>query len=388
MAYLSNRVVNLLNLHYGIHALVISGAGAFFSVYLLKAGVPTPFVFMTFALVLLGRLVIRPLVLVMALRWGLRGVAILGTIVAALPYLIVAEVHGVDLALVVLIVASSIGETLYWTSYHAYFAALGDTEHRGHQIGAREALASIAAILGPLLCGWTLVALGPRPAFWTAAVVQGLAALPFLGTPDVAVKKEAPGALRAGLPGILLFFADGWTTTGMTFVWQIALFVLLGESFAAFGGAMALAGLVGAVGGLVLGRHIDLGHGARSATIAYAALAALTLLRAAATNNVALAVTANAFGPLVSTICVPVLMTAIYNLSKRSPCPVRFQIAAEGGWDMGGASAALLAAALSATGFPLSSAIIPALLGVFLSIHLLLRYYGIKSVPALEAPPA
>ena len=46
-----------------------------------------------------------------------------------------------------------------------------------------------------------------------------------------------------------MFIADGWTTAGGVVVWQIALFISLGESYAAFGGAMALAGVVGAVGG-------------------------------------------------------------------------------------------------------------------------------------------
>jgi hypothetical protein len=43
----------------------------------------------------------------------------------------------------------------------------------------------------------------------------------------------------------------------------MALFVSLHESIPAYGGAMALAGLVGAACGLVLGRYIDTGHGRR-----------------------------------------------------------------------------------------------------------------------------
>jgi hypothetical protein len=43
--------------------------------------------------------------------------------------------------------------------------------------------------------------------------------------------------------------ADGWIAAGFFFVWQMALFLALGESFTAYGGAMALAALVGAVSG-------------------------------------------------------------------------------------------------------------------------------------------
>ena len=52
MAYLKNSAVNLLNLHYGLHALALNGAGAFFAVFLLKSGVSVPAVFAAIALVL------------------------------------------------------------------------------------------------------------------------------------------------------------------------------------------------------------------------------------------------------------------------------------------------------------------------------------------------
>jgi hypothetical protein len=42
MAAFRNNTVNLLNLHYGIHSLALSGGGAFFLVFLLKSGVPVP----------------------------------------------------------------------------------------------------------------------------------------------------------------------------------------------------------------------------------------------------------------------------------------------------------------------------------------------------------
>src|ERR1700704_5640403 len=190
MAYLKNSAVNLLNVHYGLHALALWGAGAFFIVFLLKAGVPTPVVFATIALSLALRFLLRPLILVLAPRSGLRAVVILGTIFSALQYPIIAEVHGVDVMLLAFCVVSAIGEVFYWTGYHAYFAVLGDLHHRGHQIGAREAIAALAGIVGPLLGGWALVALGPRIAFGAAAVVALLSAVPLLGTPDAPVARS------------------------------------------------------------------------------------------------------------------------------------------------------------------------------------------------------
>jgi hypothetical protein len=383
MAYLKNSAVNLLNLHYGLHALALNGAGAFFAVFLLKSGVSVPAVFAAIALVLAGRFLIRPLVLVLAPRVGLRALVAFGIIFSGVQYLFLAEVHGVDVMLLGFCLSAAIGDTFYWPSYHAYFAVLGDSEHRGHQISAREALASVAGIIGPLLGGWALTVLGPRVAFGAAAIVHVLAALPFLATPDVRVARNVPGAFRAALSGILLFAADGWIAVGYYFVWQIALFLSLGESFTAFGGALALAALVGAIGGLILGKHIDAGHGGRAVWLAFASLAGVTALRAASTGMVALAVTANALGALVMCLYIPTLMTAVYNQAKGSPCTLRFHVATEGGWDFGGASGCIVAALLSSAGAPLPVEILISLAGAALSLILLRRYYKTLALPHL-----
>jgi hypothetical protein len=375
MAFFRNDTVNLLNLHYGIHALALAGGGAFYFAFMLAAGVPAPAVLAALALILAGRFALRPLLLVPARRFGLKPLVIAGTVLSSLQYPLLAEVHGVGWPLLLLCAVSSVGDTVYWTSYHAYFAALGDAEHRGQQIGAREAIAAIVGIIAPLVTGWALVQLGPRIAFDATALVLLLAGLPLLGTPNVRVAAAVPGALREALPGVLMFMADGWIGVGYYFVWQMALFLSLGESFTAYGGALALAALVGAASGLLLGRLIDLGHGRRAVWLACGSLAALTILRAAAYGDPLLAVAANALGALVPALYIPTLMTAIYNLAKGSPCVLRFHIATEGGWDAGGASASLLAAGLLWARAPLWLAILLALVGTTAALRLLRRYY-------------
>ena len=162
MAFFRNRAVNLLNLHYGIHAAALSGGGAFFFVYFLKNGFAPATVLLFIAAVLFGRFLIRPLILPVGVRWGVRRLLILGTLVVAIQYPMLAEVAGVGPLLIALCIVSAIGDAIYWTSYHAYFAALGDHEHRGHQLGAREALTAIVGIVSPLATGLILVEFGPR----------------------------------------------------------------------------------------------------------------------------------------------------------------------------------------------------------------------------------
>jgi DHA1 family inner membrane transport protein len=134
MAFFRNDTVNLLNLHYGIHALALSGGSAFFAAFLLHSGVPARAVLASLAAILAGRFVIRPFILVPARQWGLKPLVIAGTAMTGLQYPPLAEVHGVESELFVLCAISAVGDTVYWTSYHAYFASLGDAEHRGHRL--------------------------------------------------------------------------------------------------------------------------------------------------------------------------------------------------------------------------------------------------------------
>ena len=101
---------------------------------------------------------------------------------------------------------------------------------------------------------------------------------------------------------------------------------------------------------------------------------------------VRLAVIANACGALVSCLYVPALGTAIYNQAKRSPCALRFHIAAEGGWDLGGASAGLISAGLLWLGAPLGACILLSLIGALAAFVLLRRYYAATETPARSLP--
>jgi hypothetical protein len=301
-----------------------------------------------------------------------------------MQYPLLGEVRGVGAALVGLCVVSAVGEAFYWSTYHAYFAALGDDEHRGQQIGVREAIAEIAGIASPLGTGWLLVEFGPRVAFGATSVVVMLSALPLLWAPDVPVARHVKAAFRSALPGMLLFAADGWIAAGYALVWQIALFLSLGESLLAYGGALAIAALVGALGGLVLGRKIDDGHGKAAVGYAFGTFAAIIVLRALATGDATLAVLANALGSLGACLYIPTLMTAVYTQAKRSPCALRFHVVTEGGWDAGGASGLLAAALLTALGVPLWASILLSLAGVAAMVVMLRRYYAVSPAGLVE----
>jgi hypothetical protein len=375
MSFKTTDAIRRVHIHYGLQALAQGAGGIFVLAFLLKAGVSVPMALLFQAALVCGRLLVRPAVLPLAKRWGVKPLLMAGTLVAGAAYPLLSFVDGVGPILFVVCGVSSVGYLLYWLNYHAYFAALGTAEVRGSEVGRREAMVALVGIVAPLLGAWGLTDLGPKPTFLMVGLIQASAIIPLIGAPTVAVPATVPIARPAWM-ALGLMVGDGLFASAYHFVWLIALFVTLGESFAAFGGAAAAAAVVGAVSGLVLGKHIDMGHGRRSAFIAYGAAAIVVALRAAGFGLPWLAVIANALGALLVTLVTPVLMTPVYNLAKASPCVLRFHSATEGAWDIGCTSGLLIAAGLTAAGLPLSIPILLALLAAAGLVSLLARYYG------------
>jgi MFS family permease len=332
-----------------------------------------------------SRLALRSFLLPLAVRIGVRPTLILGTAVMAVSFPFVAEVHGVGPALYILVFVTALADTVYWPSYHAYYAAIGDEDHRGQQLGLREAASAVLGIVAPVAAGWVLVRYGARATFFATAAIQAAAALPLLWTPDIPVKAGAPGAFRYALKGVAVFIGDGFNAAGYFITWQIALFLTLDQSYLAYGGALAIASLVGAVSGLLLGRLIDSGKGSRAVWLAIGLGAAVIVLRASSLHSPALAVIANALGSLVGCIYVPTLMTAVYNRSKRSPCVMRFNIVAEGGWDVGIAGGLCVSALLVSLGVPPTRVVFIALAGIAIVFVMLRRYYADHAAERIAA---
>ncbi len=385
MAFLSNDAVNRVIVHAGVKALAESAGGVFFFVYLLKAGLSVEAALLSQAAIFTLRFALRPAMLPLAVRFGVKPLLMAGTFLMALQYPLLALVHGVGPALVVTCAAAGVGELVYYLAGNAYWAMVGDIEHRGQQIAARESLVAVVGIVGPLAGGAALTRFGPGPVFAVVGLIQALAALPLIGLPNVAVAAKAPGAFRAARAGFILIATDGWFDVCYIHVWQIALFLALAENFESYGGAMALAGLAAAVAGLFLGRHIDAGGGRRAVSVTYGLAATAVILRAASLGSPWLAVAANALGAMLWPLLGPTLGACSHNLAKASPCAFRFHMGTEGGWDVGAVAASLTAALLVRLGAPLTIPLLMALLGVAGSVAFLRRYYaGRIGVPAPE----
>jgi DHA1 family inner membrane transport protein len=360
--YFANRDINRLVAHATLVSLAWSLGATFFIVFLLRAGLPLAQIFLAMAAILAFRFALRPLVLTVASAIGMRRTLLLGTFLSAFQFLAIAPVHDVGPALVLFCAVSSIGQVFYWTCYHAYFGSLGDIDHRGKQLGVRQALGALAGVVGPAAGGVMLTTAGPWLAFGAAFVIQLAAILPLRGVAEPKIQNPAPrGAFAAAKLGIQLFFVDGWMQSGAGIAWAIVMFQALSERYDNFGGTIAVAALVGSIGGLVLGRFMDMGHARRSVWLNAGILAAGFILKAICGAHPIAVVGVAVITALFSGLYLPYWMTAVYNAGKVAPCTFRFHFAAEGGWDAGGVCACLVGAALCAIAAPLEVNILLAL---------------------------
>ena len=366
-----------LLVHTGLNQLSWNVSGAFSAVFLLHQGLSIAAIYLWFALILALRFVSRPLALLTAQRIGLRATTIFASVLFAVQAPLLAFVHGPDLALFVYCAATALAQAYYWGCYHALFAAAGDAARRGAQVGWRQMMTAVVGVIGPAAGGASLTLGGAGLTFGVGAAIQLLSIIPLVGLAYPPFARRAPaGAYRAAARGAGLFVADGWMFSSSNWAWGLIMFVAVGSGYAAYGGAMSAAALAGALGGLLFGRLIDSGRTRRAAWINAAVLAAMLLAKTACGDApvpvLAVAIGSALFGGLYT----PSLMTAVYNESKSSPCPMRFQLTLEASWDVGGLAACLVAAAIAAAGAPLQAIVLIALPAVPLQAALLVKSYA------------
>lgn len=351
MSYFANRSFNLVYVHAALQAFASYGGEAFAFVYLLKAGIPAPLVLLAIGAMFGSRMIFRQLVLPLVRRVGLRRALVVAILAEAATYPILSQITGTGGLLFVYLALWAFSSSLYWTTYHSYVALMGDNHARGKQTSAIELIGMGMGILAPAVTGLLLTAFSPIVAFGTVAAAMALSIVPVLLGPDPAVAHQAEMPREARIAARTILFADGLRSGSFHFTWLIALFLTLGSNYAAFGGAMALSGLVGAVGGLFLGRAIDLGRGLGAVQIGFAALGVAAVARMFGWPVPVLAVAANAAAALAWPLYATAFNARVYNLARQSPCPLRFHIVAEGGWDLGTCLSCLAAAALLYMGF-------------------------------------
>jgi len=374
MVRIAANAMRRIYAHAGLQSFVEASGGIFIAGFLVAQGLSYPAALASTALILLSRFVMRGAILPLALRIGLRRVLLLGLTIRAASFLMLPFITGISPLLAAFLLITGVGSVFYWTGYHAYVSALGDSERGGRQVSIQQATSAMVGIVAPVTGGFLLARLGPHVAFPVIAAIQILAALPLIGAPDATIVRDIRLDPALGRFARRLYFNEGFHSGCAVVVWNLALFASLGEHFDAFGGAIAFAGLAAAAGSLFIGRLIDSGRPQHSLVIAYGSAALALMIKAAAFSSPWLAIGATALGALVTPMAATAMLSPLYDMARRSACVLRFSMATEGGWDLGCSSACLMAAATLQCG---ASFRLPILLGLapVLTMALMLRHW-------------
>ncbi len=362
--------------HSGMQSFVEASGGIFIAGFLVSRGFSYPAALASFALIVLSRFALRPLVFPLALRTGLKGTLLIGVVIRAASFALLPFVTSVGPLLALFLGVSGLGGVLYWTSWHAFMPALTETGKGGRQVSIQQATSAGVGVIAPVTGGLLLAEAGPFAAFFAIAALQLATVLPLIGGPNPSVDPEA--MLDRAVAGYArrLYFNEGFHSGSGVMIWNLALFASLGEHFDSFGGAMAVAGIAAAAGSLVVGRLIDGGHPRHSLAIAYGAAALALALKGAAFAHPLLAVAATALGALVVPMTSTAMLAPLYAMARQSPSLLRFSMATEGGWDLGCSSACLIAAAMLAGGASFRLPILLGLLAIAAMAWMLDRWYA------------
>jgi MFS transporter, DHA1 family, inner membrane transport protein len=364
MKFFGNRSINFIYAHSALHGLSEQIGGIFVFVFLLKAGIAPHFVLLSFAAIVLCRLVFRQIAVPFAIRFGLRQAFIFGVVVGALAYVPLGFVHGLSPMLAVFLLIHALGDAFYWSCYHATSAKLGNKESRGAQVSAVQLIYASSSIIGPLIGSSTQVYLGSVFAFTLAGCVRLLSAIPLLAVMNTT---EIPMGIidtQSKRFAWRAYFFDGVGTAGNNLSWIIALFITLGQNFQTYGLALSGAGILGAVMGLGVGRLVDLGHHRWSLAVGMFGIVVFVLAAALGYHEPFAAIVALALSAIAGPLYASAFNARVYNVAQKSGDALRFHVVGEGGWDVGCALGCCAAAFMVWRGFDYGWPIAIGLIGI------------------------
>ena len=361
MASLVATPMRRVYLHAGMQSFVEASGGIFVTGFLVAQGLSYPSALVSTALILLSRFFMRGALLPLAQHIGLRNLLLSGVAIRAASFLLLPHVTQVGPLLAVFLLVTGIGSVFYWTGWHAYASSLGNSARGGRQVSIQQATSAIVGIIAPAVGGLLLSRAGAHVSFGVIAAIQLLAAVPLLRAPNLAIERDASIDPAVARFGRRLYFSEGFHAGCSVVIWNLALFVTLGQHFDALGGAIALAGVAAAAGSLLIGKLIDGGRQRHSLVIAYGAAALALAIKGAAFASPWLAVGATTLGALVMPMTATAMLAPLYTMARDSACVLRFSMATEGGWDLGCSAACLVAAGVLCTGATFR---VPILLGM------------------------
>ena len=377
MGYLKNKQINLLNLHTGLYRFANSIFYIFGTVYFLKQGIPLHIALLIWSFTFIIRMTIRPFALILQETIGLKKSVILGTLFFPGVFIFLSQINGINIWFFLFPIYFAIADSLYWLPYHAYYAAMGDLEHRGKHIGTREALITVLTSIAPVLNGFLIKNIGFWLVYIIAPIVMISAILPLLFANDCSPGEKMTykkAFKKIDRKGFWLLLGDSIAYNANQFLWPIVLFLLFGN-FVILGGLMSLEMFLVAILFLLLGHFIDNGKGIKIVWSAFILFIIVVLGRSFYVNDIKSILIFEVIAALMLCTYSSSLNTAFYNLAKKSHNTLWFHYFAEFGWDIGAFISLTLASLWVYLGFELRYIMPLSLVGILIVRGVLRNYF-------------
>ena len=349
-----NKTINYINIHFGLQRFAETIALTFGPIYLYKIGISIPWIFLIWAAMFGTRFFIRPFMLQLLPKIGLKKSIIIGSIIYAITYPSFLLINGLNFALLLPILLVAIVDVSYWLPYHTYFGIMGDSEDRGKQHGVRNALIQIGNILAPLLGGSLMYYYGFIGNSLIAFLFFIICLIPLFFIEEVFPKKAfsfKEGLAKTGKRGFVIYGLEGFTTATFHFTWVLVLYFLMGENTLSTGGVIALTTVIHIIVSYFIGHNLDLQHEANDAitektkkrmlqhTPFYLIGGIMSFIgiigKTFFTWTLPSILLVEVFVMLSQALLSPYINVIVYNEQKESEQPLWYQYLAETGWDVG-----------------------------------------------------
>jgi len=384
---LSNKDINLFNLHCGLWSFGYKIITIFGPIYMLQLGVSVPVVALIWGFSYVARFLLRPLSLFFVQRVGLKISLMIGTVVFAGILPITYQVHGVSWWMWLLVVYLAISDVLYFLPFHAFYAGAGDQADRGKQLATKAVLQLLLATAAPIVGGILAATLGFKATYLAGALALVGAAIPiwfmadFQGNTTMGFRK----AYRSiDFRGFWIMLGDAFKVQVEGFVWVVYIF-FLAANLIDFGWLIGLQTFLATVLLLVSGRLIDGGKGHKVFIVGVLGLCLMFVFRALFVTTVTEVLIAQTVLAVILVFYEVPFDAVLYNMAKRTKSTLWFHFFGEAGADFGNGFMFFLTALLVYVGWPIRYILIFGILGLLITKPILDAYF--RSLSKLEHHP-
>lgn len=267
--FFSNRSVTYLNIHNGFVELLNQTAIMFGLIFLYQQGFSVAQVFLTFGIMMVGRILGRFCSLPLMKAIGLRKTVATGLMGYGAAIITLSQVHGLDGWLLLYMLLYMLFNPMYWFAFHIYYTLTSEERHRGKQYAVRSTIVLSGQALFPLISAACIKFIGYHSYFFIAIPITCAALAFLLLCDDIPIPAKSWGRSRGQFFcfGVRTSFFNSFYDFSVNTLWLFAVYFFLDGKMLQFGSVMAFGIIVQILWQLLVGFKVDNGHARRVANI-------------------------------------------------------------------------------------------------------------------------